>query len=291
MAYGRYLRQARERRGLTRLQVAHQVGCSDSLIHQIESENRPPSAALIENLVQAYLLSTTVAEAIRQSAGEHRSRHKQRGVPIPEGENKDQTQINGRLRAIAKTCLRRLPGRDAETYAWDSLELFRSGIHSSQAFSLMGEKIGDKFKALNFDPDHINELWLAPINEDAGLALCAGIQQHQELFPISWPRQSFNGVILKPSPSYEGAMFLLIDFVFDSEASAQATARVIRSWDGAAKFAGAAVLYNHSSKTEFEIGNERYDILSLFNREELQKSFSAEIILSHRQSIPTLAAV
>ena len=54
MSFGEWLRRQRSGRGLTQKQLAHQVGCATITLRKIESEERRPSAEIVERLAAIF---------------------------------------------------------------------------------------------------------------------------------------------------------------------------------------------------------------------------------------------
>ena len=54
VSFGEWLKRQRMGRGLTREQLAHQIGCAAVTLRKIEAEERRPSAQIVERLAEIF---------------------------------------------------------------------------------------------------------------------------------------------------------------------------------------------------------------------------------------------
>jgi len=57
VSFGEWLKRQRNSKGLTQEQLAHQIGCATITLRKIESEERRPSAAIVEQLAKIFEIS------------------------------------------------------------------------------------------------------------------------------------------------------------------------------------------------------------------------------------------
>ena len=59
ICFGEWLKRQRSGRGLTQEQLAHQIGCATVTLRKIESEERRPSAQIVERLAEIFEIPKT----------------------------------------------------------------------------------------------------------------------------------------------------------------------------------------------------------------------------------------
>ena len=68
MTFGEWLKRQRNARGLTREQLAHQIGCAAITLRKIETEERRPSAQIVERLAELFNIPSTERTSFLQFA-------------------------------------------------------------------------------------------------------------------------------------------------------------------------------------------------------------------------------
>jgi transcriptional regulator with XRE-family HTH domain len=73
MSFGEWLKRQRMGRGLTREQLAHQIGCAVVTLRKIEAEERRPSAQMIERLADIFEIPQNERTSFLRFAGDWRA--------------------------------------------------------------------------------------------------------------------------------------------------------------------------------------------------------------------------